>query len=120
MDFQTKVESKKHPDHAGISTNDQLAKQAERSHDERKELSTEEERVKSLTRASKDEGRECFSVCPGYYKYVKGKVRRGAYAARIGRRAEGRGWKKIMPIIASNREREIISDSVGDQSTGRV
>ncbi|KAM0731630.1 hypothetical protein ACS0PU_001172 [Formica fusca] len=50
--FQAKVESKKHPDHAGISTNIQLAKQAEWSHDvlsdEHKELSTEEKRINSL------------------------------------------------------------------------
>lgn len=56
--FQAKVESKKHSDHAGISTNIQLAKQAEWLHDvpsgEHKELSTEEERIKSLTRAFKN------------------------------------------------------------------
>ncbi|KAL6447384.1 hypothetical protein ACFW04_001533 [Cataglyphis niger] len=58
--FQAKVESKNlHSDHAGISTNIELAKQSQWSHDhvplsEHKELSTEEERIKSLTRAFKN------------------------------------------------------------------
>ncbi|XP_050464530.1 uncharacterized protein LOC126858327 [Cataglyphis hispanica] len=57
--FQAKVESKKHSDHAGISTNIELAKQSQWSHDdlplnEHKKLSTEEERIKSLTRAFKN------------------------------------------------------------------
>lgn len=58
--FQAEVESKKHSDHAGISTNIELAKQAQWSHDhvpldEHKKLSTEVERIKSLTRAFKNE-----------------------------------------------------------------
>ncbi|GAB1867845.1 hypothetical protein CAJAP_08924 [Camponotus japonicus] len=56
VDFQAKVESKKHPNHAGISMNVQLAKQGDiqQSHDvsseKRKELSSEDQRIKSLTR----------------------------------------------------------------------
>ncbi|XP_072756657.1 uncharacterized protein [Anoplolepis gracilipes] len=56
VDFQAKVESKKHPDHAGISTNVQFAKQAEwLLNVPSDKLSTEKERIKSLTRVLKNE-----------------------------------------------------------------